>query len=214
MAGPAQVSFTPDGDALVVAEKATSCLTVYLLDEDGLPGDPVCHASSGETPFGFAFAPRAHDWLGRGFDRLIVSEAFGGAPDASAVSSYILGDDAEPQPVSESVPTTETAACWIAISDGGRYAYTTNTGSGSVTGYRIAAGGELTVLDADGRTGVTGAGGMPIDADVGGLFGRTLFVLDAGRHSIVSFFIRGDGGLVRLGETGGLPAAAAGLVAD
>jgi len=70
------------------------------------------------TPFGFDFA---------GNHRLIVSEAFGGAVDASAVSSYRVDGDGDVDVVSASVPTTETAACWIEISQNRRYAYTTNT---------------------------------------------------------------------------------------
>ena len=100
-------------------------------------------ASSGVTPFGFDFDNRDH---------LIVSEAMGGAADGSAVSSYDLrrgGFDV----VSPSVPTTETAACWIAITPNGRYAYSGNAASMSITGYAIGGHGELTILTADGKTG-------------------------------------------------------------
>ena len=40
----------------------------------------------------------------------------------------------------------------------GRYAYATNTGSDSVSGYRVALDGTLAALDADGQTGETGTG--------------------------------------------------------
>jgi hypothetical protein len=43
-----------------------------------------------------------------------VSEAMGGIADASAVSSYDLRRDGF-SVVSRSVPTTETSACWIAV---------------------------------------------------------------------------------------------------
>lgn len=214
MAGPAQIAFTPDGDALIVTEKMTSCITVYELGHDGTPGAPTCHPSSGMTPFGFAFAAPGRDLFGHRLQRLIVSEAFGGAPDGSAVSSYLVADDGTPEPVSESVPTTETAACWIAITEGGHYAYTTNTGSASITGYAIAGDGELTPLDEDGRTAVTAEGGRPIDAAIGGVFGRTLFVLDGGLHGIFSYYIHWDGRLFPLGVASGLPAGAVGLIAD
>src|SRR5262249_30202318 len=151
-AGPAQVSFAPDGDALVVTEKATNCVDVFPVDDDGRAGPVTCHPSVGKTPFGFAFAD----------DILIVWEAFGGAPGASAATSYVLEDDSL-QPVTRSAPTTQTAACWIAITPDGRFAYATNTGSGTVTGYRVGRDGELVRLDG-GVTGTTG--GAPIDAGV------------------------------------------------
>ncbi len=78
---PAQVSFTPDGHRLIVAERATQRFAVYTVDRDGLAAGPDTMASSGMTPFGFAFDNRDH---------LIVSEAMGGAVDGSAVSSYDL----------------------------------------------------------------------------------------------------------------------------
>ena len=52
-------------------------------------------------------------------------------------------------------------ACWIVVTTNGRYTYTTNTGSNSITGYRIGSDGSLAILDADGKTADTGA--TPID---------------------------------------------------
>ena len=92
-------------------------------------GAALSTPSAGETPFGFSVSGST----------VVVSEAFGGAADASAVSSYRLGPRGRLTPLSASVGTTETAACWIAITPNARFAYTTNTGSDSVTGYRIGA---------------------------------------------------------------------------
>jgi hypothetical protein len=201
---PAQVEFTKDGTLLVVTEKDTNRIVTYAVDGAGLAGPPNAQASAGQTPFGFAFDPHG---------RLIVSEAFGGAPDASAMSSYRVAPSGTIAPVSASVGTTETAACWVVVTDDGRFTYTTNTGSGSVSGYRIGRDGSLALLDADGRTGETGPGSEPIDAALAAR-SRLLYVLEAGTHEISGFRVRGDGGLVPLGATGGLPAGAAGLVAD
>jgi hypothetical protein len=82
----------------------------------------------------------------------VVSEAFGGAVDASATSSYRLAGGTL-TPVSTSVPTTETAACWAVVTRNGQYAYVTNAGSGTVSGYSVGSDGSLTLLDADGVTG-------------------------------------------------------------
>ena len=118
----------------MVTEKNTNLIDIYEVDDDsGRVSGPSSHASSGATPFGFGFDERDH---------LIVSEAFGGATDQSAVSSYEL-DDEELEPITPSAATTETAACWIVVTDDGRFTYTTNTGSGSISGYRISRNGEL-----------------------------------------------------------------------
>lgn len=200
--GPAQVSFSPDGRQLVVTEKATNQILTYDLDRNGAAMAPVVHPSSGATPFGFGWSKK---------DTLIVSEAFGGAPDASAVSSYSLRGGAF-SVVSPSVPTTETAACWIAVTGNGKYAYATNAGSGSVSGYTVGKDGSLTLLNADGVTGLVGAGSTPIDAAMS-VNSQFLYVLAAGAHLIAAFQVNADGSLTSLGQAA-VPAGVAGIGAS
>jgi 6-phosphogluconolactonase len=198
---PAQVSFDPRGTTLVVTEKGTNLIDTYDVDRDtGLASGPNAQASEGSTPFGFAFDPRGH---------LIVSEAFGGAADQSAVSSYSV-EDGVIDAISPSVGTTETAACWIVVTKNGRFAYATNTGSGSISGYRVGHGGSLTLLDADGQTGHTGPG--PIDMALTGS-SRFLYSLNSGDGTISGFRVKADGGLTPFDGSSGLPAAATGLAA-
>jgi 6-phosphogluconolactonase len=201
---PAQIAFSPSGDLLVVTEKAVNQIVTYQVDEHGMPGDAQAQPSAGQTPFGFAFGRR---------EQLFVSEAFGGAADQSAISSYeVDDDDGVLHTVSPSVGTTETAACWVVVTPDGRFVYTTNTGSGSITGYEADFDGTLTILNADGRTGVTGNGSTPIDLALsrGGHF---LYDLNSGTHTIGAFFVTHTGALIRLTFTGGLPASANGLAA-
>ncbi len=199
---PAQIEFTPDGEQLVVTEKATNTIATYEV-EDGVAAGPVSHPSNGATPFGFGFG-RKHT--------LIVSEAFGGAPGASAVSSYRISEDGDVSSVTASAATHQTAACWIVVTKNGRYAYTTNAGSGSISGYRVASDGSLTLLNADGRTGDTGAGSTPIDMALS-KNSRYLFALGTGSHAITAFHVGEDGSLAPVSALGGLPAGAAGLAA-
>jgi 6-phosphogluconolactonase (cycloisomerase 2 family) len=198
-AGPAQVSFTPDARWLVVTEKANNRIVTYALDADGRAQAPVSHPSAGTTPFGFAFAGR---------DRLIVSEAFGGAVDGSAASSYRLSGGSV-QVVSASVPTTETAACWTVATPNGRFAYVSNAGSASLTGYAVGHDGALTILDADGKTGTTA--GNPLDAAVNGS-GRYLYTVN-GNGTVSAFAVAADGSLTNLGSASGLPAGSVGIAA-
>ncbi|MEJ7812297.1 MAG: beta-propeller fold lactonase family protein [Gemmatimonadaceae bacterium] len=204
--GPAQVSFTPDGNALVVTERLSNKITTFTLGKDGLSTKTTINASHGETPFGFDFSKRG---------TLFVSEAFGGMPDASAASSYDVTKRGTIEVISGSVPTTETAACWLILSHDGRYAYVANTGSGSVTVYRVTQRGRLERIDEDGRAAETGAGTAPADMALS-KDGRFLYVRAggvAGGGAVFGFAVHGDGTLSPLGSAGGLPAGAIGLVA-
>lgn len=197
--GPAQIGFSPNGRLLVVTEKATNTIVTYLVDDDGLPGEPVVTASAGVTPFGFSFGNRG---------RLLVSEATGGAMGASTVSSYDLLSDGSLVPITAALPTAQSAACWLVTTRRGRLAYITNTGSNTVTGLRIARDGSLSLLDEDGSTAATGA--TPIDAAVT-RNGQFLYVLDSGDGSLSAFRVRFDGALDPLPGMGGLPAGTNGL---
>ena len=200
VAGPAEIAFTPEGDQLVVTEKAANAIVTYDVSR-GVASSPVSHTSNGATPFGFAFGRR---------NTLIVSEAFRGAADAGAVSSYRVSDDGDVNSVTASAPTHQTAVCWIVVTRNGRFAYGTNTGSGSISGYEVASDGTLTLLNPNGRTGDTGAGSLPEDEAISD-GGRYLFALATGTHQLVGFRIGGDGSLTPAGAVGGLPAGTVGL---
>lgn len=197
-AGPAQVAFSPDGEQLIVTEKATNMIDVFPV-ESGVAGAIVSNVSNGATPFGFDFGKRG---------RLFVSEAFGGAPGASAASSYNVMDDGMIQVISGSVGTTQTAACWLVIDPTGRYAYTTNTGSRTVSVYRVGRDGSLTLRSS---TAMTPAGG-PIDAAFS-RGGRFLNILTAGGATVVTFRVKQDGELQEVG-TVMAPVSAVGLAAQ
>jgi 6-phosphogluconolactonase len=197
---PAQVSFTPDGDALVVTERATNLIDTYKVHKQGRITGPYVQNAAGVTPFGFAFAQK---------ETLVVSEAFAGEANASAVSSYAV-DDEELHLVSASVPTGETAACWIAIAGDGRFAYSTNAGSASISAYAVGEDGALTLLN--GRAGLTGEGTGPTDVMVS-RDGAWLYALSPRSHTIVGFAVQADGSLAPLGSFGGLTGTPVGLAA-
>ena len=103
-----------------------------------------------------------------------------------------------------------TVSFRVAFRNDGRFAYTTNTGSGSISGYRIAKDGSLTLRDADGRTGVTGVGSGPLDMSLS-RDGRYLYTLNSGSSAIGAFSVVKDGGLNAHPGISGLPASANGL---
>ncbi len=200
-AGAAQVEFSPEGDVLVVTEKATNTISTYVVKDDGRPEGPQPQPSVGPTPFGFAFSHRG---------TLVISEAFGGAAGASALSSYDVDDDGVLEVVSASVGTTQTAACWVVITRDNRFAYTTNTGSNTISAYRLGADGALTLLAPTGGDGVTGA--APIDMALS-RNDRFLYTLNTGDGTISAFRVNPDGTLTSQVGAAGLPAGANGLAA-
>ncbi|MCL5998829.1 MAG: lactonase family protein [Chloroflexi bacterium] len=195
--GPAQVSFDPRGELLVVTEKVSNKIDVYAVDEEGVAQPPTIYNSFGATPFGFAFTKRGD---------LIVSEAAAGA-----LSSYSVSDDSF-EVNSGSVTTHQGAPCWVAVTKNGKFAYTTNAQSGSISGFRVAKDGLLSLLTPDGRTGVSGDNSSPIDLALS-TDSQYLYVLTAGTHGISAFAVQPDGSLTPLAGVSDLPASAVGLAA-
>jgi len=196
---PAQVSFTPSGDSLVVTEKGTNLIDLFEVDH-GLAHSLRTFPSSGQTPFGFAFG---HD------DRLIVTEAFGGQPGISAVSSYKV-EDQQVEVISPSVATTQTAACWVAITQNGKLAFISETGSSTVSSMRIGRDGQLSLIQA--VAGSTGDGSRPGDLDLT-KNSQFLYVLSGGTNTISAFEVSKDGSLNSI-QTVQLSMAAVGLAAQ
>ncbi len=200
---PAQIEFSPDGSLLVVTEKGPNTIGVYPVSDTGIAGAGTFYASSGATPFGFSFGQRG---------QLFVSEAWGGAPNASTVSSYEFSASGQLLSLHPVVPNTETAACWLVVTKSGRYLYVTNTGSSTISGYGIRPDGTLELLDADGATAPTGAGSAPIDLAFS-VNDQYLYALSAGANTITAFRALPHGKLQPIGMVGGLPAGTNGLVA-
>ena len=200
-ADPAEVSFNADGTLLVVTEKAGNRINTYTIDDNGLPSAPIDNASNGMTPFGFAFNDSG---------TLVVSEAFGGAPNQSAVSSYSAPESGILSVVSGSIPNFQTASCWVVTTSNGKSAFVSNTGSGTISSYGIGEDGTLTLANA--VAGDTGPGSAPIDMAVNNS-SRFLYVIVAGTQSVASFRVERDGSLTLIDTDGGLPLGAQGIAA-
>lgn len=193
--GPAQVAFDPQGDVLVVTEKATNAISLYDVGATGSIAGPHVFASSGQTPFGFAFTREG---------LLVVSEAA-----ESTVSSYRLEEGATVA-VTPSAPNFQAAACWIAITDDGRFAYSANTGADDISGYAIGPNGTLALLDSDGVTAA--AGDAPADMAFS-RGSRYLYARNGRDGSVSGYQVRSDGALEAITLAGGLPPGTAGLAA-
>jgi 6-phosphogluconolactonase (cycloisomerase 2 family) len=193
---PAQIQFSPDGGRLVVTEKGTNLIDTYSVGVGGYASGPVSTPAAGTTPFGFDIDNQGH---------VIVSEAV-----ASQLSSYSIAGNGTLTPITPGVVDHQGAACWVAITDNGRYAYTANTSTSSISGYAIDQNGGLSLLDASGLTAT-----VPAPLDLAFSEGsRYLYALSNGAHRIDAFRVNGDGSLTPIGSTPGLPAGATGLAAS
>ena len=179
--GAAQVSVTPDGGTLVVSERLSNRLETISVARSGRLGEPVITASSGAVPFGFAIT-HAGD--------IVVSEA-----GASSVSSYRLGDGGALSAVSASLLVGQGAACWVAVTPDGSFAYTGNA-SGSISGYSIDDDGALHALNANGLTAavIPSPRDLAIDSS-----GRFLYAVSPGNATapaqVTGYRIGADGSL-------------------
>jgi 6-phosphogluconolactonase len=191
-AGGSAVRASDDGKWLVVTEKGSKTIDVFSVRGNGALGSPVRSVSSGISPFGFDFVNG---------DQIAVSEAGSGA-----ASSYDISKDGSLRVDSPSVSTNGQAApCWLIATADGHFAFTANAGSGTISGYTVGSHGELTLLNASGVTGSTGAGSTPLDLDLS-RGDKYLYVLESGAGRIGAFAVGANGSLSTLAGIGGLSA--------
>jgi 6-phosphogluconolactonase (cycloisomerase 2 family) len=192
-AGPAQVSITPDGNELIVTEKATQTIDVYRLNDDGMITSHALEHSEGATPFGFGFT---------GSGDLAVTEA-----GPSAVTTYHVRSNGL-MTLAKSVADNQAAACWLVVTDDGQFAYVGNGGgSQSVSSYTVGSHGSLSLLDSK---SATAAGGV---TDIALSSGSKFLYARLGDGTVGAYAVQQDGSLVSLPVGSGLPDGAAGIAA-
>lgn len=178
---PACVVFSPDGSQIVVSERNTNRLSVFRVNGDGTLTGPTVNNSSGAGPFGSVFLRRGP---------LLNVEA-----GTNALSSYNLAANGVLSIISGSVLNFQAATCWVSKSRWEHFAYTSNTGSHTITIYRIGEGGALAVADIVYST--RDALGAPIDNGVS-RDGRNFYALNGNQGSISVFRIGKHGRLTRI----------------
>jgi 6-phosphogluconolactonase (cycloisomerase 2 family) len=186
----AQVSFSPDGQSLVVTHKGDQTIDTFAV-RNGYAGPATAHHSAGVTPYGFAFDRRGH---------AIVSEA-----GPSAVSSY----SNRLRTISASVSDHQAAACWLVVTDNGHYAYTVNAASSSISSYRISTDGRLRLVAPVAASTTGGGSDAALSPDNKSLYVRL------SNGVVESFGVNHDGTLTaRQSLTGAATNGTAGLATD
>ena len=124
-----------------------------------------------------------------------MSNAHNTATDSGTVSAFTDSRDGTLSPVAGSpFADGQMAPCWVEITHDGRFLFTVNTASGTISRFSIAPGGTLTLL---GSTPVGQAGGVgAVDARLSP-DGRFLYV-DESRIGKVGAFAVSGGNLTEL----------------
>lgn len=195
-AAPAEVSFDSDGSVLIVTEKGTNSIDTFTVNSQGIaqPGISIPSSAPGTTAFGFSFT---HENVA------IVSDAAGD----SALSSYRVDEDGALDAVTLAEYDNQAAACWVVATPDGRFAYTSNTASGTISSFAVSPGGDLELLNM-----AAGSASVPVDMALSSN-GQFLYSRNAGNNTISGFGIGGDGSLTWVTTAAGLPSGAAGLAA-
>ncbi len=189
---PGQVQFSPDGKVLLVPEKKTNCIVVYVVGTNGLVTSARVWEIASLTPFALAF--------GNG-GTVVTADANGDRMGEATASSHKVFTDGTLTFASRPVANGQTASCWVAVSPNGQWTYTANFLSQTLTGYRISDDGALTMLYANGVSALTNAG----TRDVGFTpDGRYLYALNTLAGTVSGFAVAGNGALTPVGEFGKL----------
>jgi 6-phosphogluconolactonase len=200
---PAQVQFSPNGRLLVVAEIDTDVLDTYTVGTNGLATGPMVQASAGMGPFGFAFDNKGH---------LIVSEV-----KLSSASSYAVSRSGVLTVITGALVDFGKAACWVVNTNNrnfpSQYSYITNTGSATISGFKIGADGSLTLLNADGVTYALPTGGDPLDMAISS-DSNYLYALGGTYGGIFGFQIQSDGSLIEITNPLGTPTSSYGMIGN
>lgn len=206
-AAPGKVAITPDGELLIVTETIANFIDVFDLDDNGRTGALTRFPSNNRTPLAIAFTHHRIVAITEGDMQSLQS----GTPHGSSTSTYRITDDETLEPVSKAVPNFQTSNCWVRFTPDGRYAYTGNTGSGTVSSYLVSPKGELTLL-AGAAADTGGPASVPIDLDISA-DGKYLYVIASFIGAVEGWRIEEDGSLTPAGSMSGLPISMQGIIA-
>jgi 6-phosphogluconolactonase (cycloisomerase 2 family) len=194
---PSQIQFDNTGRVLIVDERGSSTIDTFVVSEHGVAGPAHTTPSNAGGPFGFDVNRHGHIL----FSAVALS---GGA--MSGATSYDVDRRGTLTPNGAPVSSGQAAACWLAAA--GHFAYTTNAGSGSIGGFRVAHDGSLSLIS----TTALGTGSHPLDEAVS-RDQHLLYVLVDGFHQVNGYRVGTDGGLTQVASVA-VPVGAIGAAAS
>lgn len=192
---PGDIEFSPDGHTIVVTNKVGSTLDVFAVDEQGkASASPMTTiASSGIRPFAATFFK----------DFLYVIESGLPALKNAALSTYRLNNGSAPSltAITKAERNEQTDGCWVVVTPDGKWAYTANFVSGSISSYGLSENGTATLLNGTAAL-PGGMGSQPVDLALSS-DGRFMYNLLRGSGAVVGFEIEPDGSLNQIGDLAG-----------
>lgn len=179
---PTQITLSPQGDYLTVSAGTVSNeLVAFPVGTDGRLGTALASTADVQSPFAGVFV-NATTFLSTSAGIHALQALRFSAGGFTAINTPLVGDAA-------GVP------CWLVVTPDGRYAYTGNGGSGSISAYRIASDGSLTLLNAQAANeGIAVAGDSWISTD-----GKFLYTAYLAAGQVLAYAIQADGSLTKVG---------------
>jgi 6-phosphogluconolactonase len=194
--GPSSLAFSPDGRFLLVTEKVTNNIDVFSVNSDGSLSQPTITPDPIPGVFDVVFSPDGA--------ALILQTGGSVTTSASSISSYLVQEGGTLVPVTGSVPTLGTFACWIALTPNGQFAFASNTLGSSISGFAIGGSGTVTALPGTVvATQPTGTNNLDIAVSDDGEF---VYTMNTGAGTIGIFAVQPNGSLRVIGFASGLSA--------
>lgn len=223
-AEPGDILFSPNGKWLIITDKfAETSIHVLMVDKDATTHEVGTYVANNPAPLGAAFTHH-HILAVTEANATLVNGVRTGVPNGSTMSTYRLTDDGILEPISVAIRTEQTVACWVRFTPNGRYAFTTNKGSGSVSSFNVSPDGKLTLL-ASVAADTGGPFSEPIDEDITAN-GRFLYVVSPmgalvnftipippNSGALKGYRIEDDGSLTPIVTIDGFPISIVGVVA-
>jgi len=194
----ASLAFSPDGQFLLVTERATNNIDVFRVQPNGTLSAIAVSKDTEPGTFAVTFAKNG---------AALVSETGpSGGSNASTVSSYTVLPNLTLSSISTGIPTLGNANCWNAVTPNGQFVYVSNAGSSTISGFLIATSGALTPIGST-VVGINPTGSVNLDIAVTA-DSKFLYSLNSGSGTIGIFAIQEDGTLINVGEASDIAANA------
>lgn len=189
--GAGQVSYTPNGQHLIVTTKlSTNAYDVFSVGNNGALGSaPVVTPAINALPFSFTF-----DAAGN----VVATEA-----SNSSVTTYRVNVDGTLTSLG-TVSDGASALCWISGANG--YFFGSNAGSGTVSSFSESASGAPELVNASAAVAHAGTTDSAVSPD-----GKFLYVESGGAGTIDVFAIANAGTLTPIETLFNVPVASEGL---
>jgi len=187
-ANPGDILFNSTGTNVIGVEVGTTDPSTFRIDSFTVGDDGRLTAAVGSPfpaqaagPFGSEFSPVDPS-------RLYVSNAHGGAGHGSVSAFQVSATGTVSSIGTSPFADGQTAPCWVEISHDGAYLFAVNTGSTSISSYRIQSNGSLSYVTTAGFK--SGSGIRPFDARLDPS-GADLYVVDASLNAVSAFAVSG-----------------------